>query len=406
MFRVLAAVCLVALALGSLALSQGANVIRIGNAGVATGPNSNIGIPILNGVRVAFNEANAAGGITINGVNYTFEEVVCDDQGEESQGPVAAQQCVDAGVVAVVGHHFSGVTLPATDVYNQVHIAMITPSATNPVLTSRGLNNVFRSTPTDAVQGIFLADFAYDTLGLRTVAVIDDTTVYGAGVANEFANRFGVLGGTITSRQGAPQQDQTTDFSSLINNVLSEAPQAVVWGGLSFSGSRLAQQLLSDFQFDGLFLGFDGIRTPAFLQDVTDQDALSVITIASVPKAPGEDVVADFTQRYAAQNFPQAGGASDLLLPFSMTAYDAFNIIVDALKRCQCYNPSDLAGSREALRAEIARTSGYVGLVQTYTFLPSGDVVGNYEITQVINGQQITISETGIDLAKARVPQR
>src|SRR5512141_1615958 len=159
-------------------------VVKIGHAAPLTGGIAHLGKDNENGVRLAIEEANAKG-LTIGGEKVAFEMISEDDEGKESKGPIIAQKFADAKVAGVVGHLNSGVTIPASAVYNQAGIPMISGSATNPKLTEQGFKVAFRTVGRDDQQGPAIASYLAETTQPKLVAVIDDATAYGEGLANE-----------------------------------------------------------------------------------------------------------------------------------------------------------------------------------------------------------------------------
>src|SRR5947209_2403935 len=161
--------------------------VRIGHVGPVSGPQAHYGKDNENGARMAVDDLNAKG-VTIGGKKAKFELVAEDDAADPKQGTAAAQKLCDAKVNGVVGHLNSGTTIPASKVYNDCGIPHITPSATNPNLTKPGYKTTFRLLANDNALGAGLAFYASDALKLKTVAIIDDRTAYGQGVAEVFKN--------------------------------------------------------------------------------------------------------------------------------------------------------------------------------------------------------------------------
>ncbi|HYJ17594.1 MAG TPA: branched-chain amino acid ABC transporter substrate-binding protein, partial [Burkholderiales bacterium] len=158
-------------------------VVKIGHAAPLTGGIAHLGKDNENGVRLAIDEANAKG-LTIGGQKVAFEMLTEDDEGKENKGPIIAQKFVDAKVAGVVGHLNSGVTIPASEIYNKAGIPVISGSATNPVLTDRNMKGVFRTVGRDDQQGPAIAAYIAGELKAKTVALVDDKTAYGEGLAN------------------------------------------------------------------------------------------------------------------------------------------------------------------------------------------------------------------------------
>ncbi|WP_299020973.1 branched-chain amino acid ABC transporter substrate-binding protein, partial [uncultured Tepidimonas sp.] len=171
-------------------------VVKIGHVGPTSGPIAHLGKDNENGARMAIEELNAAG-IQIEGKPVKFELLAEDDAADPKQGTAAAQKLVDAKVNGVIGHLNSGTTIPASQIYNAAGIPQISPSATNPKYTRQGFNNVFRMVADDTHLGGTLGRYAVEKLGAKKIAVIDDRTAYGQGVADEFEKGVKAAGGEI-----------------------------------------------------------------------------------------------------------------------------------------------------------------------------------------------------------------
>ena len=175
-------------------------VVKIGHAAPLTGGIAHLGKDNENGVRLAIEEANAKG-LTIGGEKVAFEMLSEDDEGKENKGPIIAQKFVDAKVAGVVGHLNSGVTIPASAVYNQAGIPMISGSATNPKLTEQGFKVAFRTVGRDDQQGPAIASYLVSEHKPKSVAVIDDATAYGEGLANEVEKTLKASGVNVLPRE-------------------------------------------------------------------------------------------------------------------------------------------------------------------------------------------------------------
>src|SRR5690606_12526327 len=182
--------------------ADGAKVVtvRIGHAAPLTGGIAHLGKDNENGARLAVEQANAKG-ITIGGANVKFELLAEDDEEKPDRGPIIAQKFADANVAGVVGHLNSGVTIPASAVYEQAGIPMVSGSATKPKLTEQGFKHIFRVVGRDDQQGPAIASFLTAEYKLKTVAVIDDATAYGEGLANEVEKTLEAAGVDVLPRE-------------------------------------------------------------------------------------------------------------------------------------------------------------------------------------------------------------
>ncbi len=214
-------------------------VVKIGTAGPLTGEIAHLGKDNENGVRLAIDEANAKG-LTLGGKKVKLELLSEDDQADPKVGTTVAQKLVDAKVVGVVGHLNSGVSIPASVIYNQAGIPMISGSSTNPQLTEQGFKNVFRVVGRDDQQGPAIANYLASEVKPKKVAVIDDSTAYGEGLADEVAKTLKAGGIKVLPREKG--SDKTVDFKSILTKIKGEKPNAVFYGGMDATGGPLLKQ--------------------------------------------------------------------------------------------------------------------------------------------------------------------
>lgn len=196
-------------------------VVRIGHVGPLSGSIAHLGKDNENGARMAIEELNAKG-VTIGGKKIKFELLGEDDAADAKQGNAAAQKLVDAKVVGVIGHLNSGTTIPASRIYHDAGIPQISPSATNPTYTQQGFKTAFRVVANDGQLGGTLGRYAAEKLGAKTVAVIDDRTAYGQGVANEFIKGAKAKGVNVVSQQYTT--DKATDFNAILTTIKARKP--------------------------------------------------------------------------------------------------------------------------------------------------------------------------------------
>jgi len=235
-------------------------VVKLGVAGPLTGSQAASGKDNERGARLAVEDLNAKH-MTLNGQPLKFELISVDDQSDPKAGVTVAQKLVDNGVLAVIGHWNSGVTIPASKIYNDAKVIMITPAASNPALTVPGYPYVFRLTTDDNVLGARMADYAANALHLKRVAVIDDRTAYGAGVADVFASTAKKQGIDIVAREYAT--DHTVDFKAVLSKVKLEKPQAIFYGGYYGQAAYLARQM-RDLGINAVLMGGDGLCVGEF----------------------------------------------------------------------------------------------------------------------------------------------
>jgi len=215
------------LALASMASAQDVQVIKIGHAGPVSGGIAHIGKDTENGVRLAIEEANAQNPM-IGGKKVRFEIAAEDDAGDPRQATAVAQKMCDAKVAGVVGHLQSGTSIPAAAVYAKCDLPNITASASNPDLTKPGYKTTFRMIANDNALGAALAYYAADALKVKRVAIIDDRTAYGQGVAGVFKATALQKGLTVVGEEFT--NDKATDFMAILTAIKSKKPDAIFYG--------------------------------------------------------------------------------------------------------------------------------------------------------------------------------
>src|ERR1043166_1686730 len=211
--------------------------IKLGVAGPITGPNAAFGARLKNGTEQAVEDINAAGGIM--GQKITMS--TGDDVSDPKQGVSVANKFAGDGVKFVVGHFNSGVTMPASEAYAENGILMISPSATNPKITERGMWNIFRTCGRDDQQGAVAGDYIAKNFKGKKVAVVHDKTTYGQGLADETKKAMNAKGIKEVLYEGINIGDK--DFSALISKIKASGADLVYWGGLHTEGGLIVRQM-------------------------------------------------------------------------------------------------------------------------------------------------------------------
>ena len=214
-------------------------VVKIGHVGPLTGSIAHLGKDNENGVRLAIDEANAKG-VTIDGKKIKFELVAEDDQADPKVGTTVAQKLVDAKVSGIVGHLNSGVTIPASAIYNQAGIPFISGSATNPKVTEQGFKVAFRTVGRDDQQGPAIASYLAAESKIKTVAIVDDATAYGKGLAEEVEKTLKAAGVKVVANEHGT--DKTTDWKAVLTKIKGKKPDAVFYGGMDATAGPLMKQ--------------------------------------------------------------------------------------------------------------------------------------------------------------------
>lgn len=355
---------------------DGAEVVRIGQASPLTGPIAHLGKDVEQGARLAIDDINAAG-VEIGGKKIRFELVSEDDQGDPKMGAQVAQRLVDAGVVGVVGHLNSGTTMPASRLYADAGLPQLSPSATNPDFTRQGFKTTYRLIANDVQQGIALGRFAVDVLKARTVAVVDDRTAYGQGLADEFEKAVRRQGATVVKREFTTSN--ATDFGAILTSIKAAQPDVVFYGGMDAQAGPMARQM-KRLGIHARLLGGDSVQTPEFIRLAGDAADGVYSSACGVPRdrMPG---FTDFNTRYKARFNTE-------VQVYSPYEYDAVHVLVDAMKRAGSTDP-------KVFLPEIAKTD-YHGVTGRVSFDPQGDIRdGAVTFYQVRNGKWEVVSTVG-----------
>jgi len=328
---------------------------KIGHVAPLTGGIAHLGKDNENGAKLAAKEINAAGGVKIGDMTYEVVIIGEDDKADPKEGTLAAQKIVDSGAVAVVGHLNSGTTIPASKIYSDAGMTQISPSATNPKYTEQGFKTTFRVVANDNQQGAVLANYAHDALKAKTMAIIDDRTAYGQGLADVVEKVAKEKGIKIVAREFAT--DKTTDFNAVLTKIRGSKPDVIMYGGMDATAGPMAKQM-KQLGIKSVLLAGDGVCSPEFIKLAGDAASVMHCSMAgeAVEKlAKGEE----FKAKYKAE-FNQ-----DVQI-YSPYSYDAVYTIVDAAKRAGKVD-------RAAITAAMPATN-YPGLTGTIAFDEKGDI--------------------------------
>ena len=319
----------------SLAMIAGAAnaqdvTVRIGHVAPISGPQAHYGKDNENGARMAVEDLNAKG-MTIGGKKVKFELVAEDDAAEPKQGTAAATKLCDAKVNGVVGHLNSGTTIPASKIYNDCGLAQVSPSATNPEYTQQGFKTAFRLMANDNALGAGLALHAAKNLGLKRVAVIDDRSAYGKGVAEVFKKIAAANGITIVDEQFT--NDKAVDFMPILTAIKAKKPDGIFFGGMDPQGGPMLRQMQQLGLTKVKFFGGDGICTDKLIELSGGAKTLGNVVCAeggaSLAKMPGGKA---WRARYDAK-FPNQ------FQVYSPYSYDATMVLAEAMKKADSTDP-------------------------------------------------------------------
>jgi branched-chain amino acid transport system substrate-binding protein len=330
-------------------------VVKIGHVAPTSGGIAHLGKDNEMGARMAIDELNAKG-VTIGGKKAKFELLAEDDAADPKQGTAAAQKLVDAKVNGVIGHLNSGTSIPASKIYSDAGIPQISPSATNPKFTRNGYKTTFRVVADDVHLGGTLGKYAVQQLKGKSIAVIDDRTAYGQGVADEFEKGVKGAGGKIVGREFT--NDKASDFTAILTKLKAAKPDVVFFGGMDAVAGPMLRQM-KQLGIDAKFVGGDGIcsgELPKLAAGTMADGQVVCAEAGGVEGAAKKSMDAAFKKKYN----------TDVQV-YAPYVYDAVNVMVAAMVK---------AGSAEPAKylPVLAKTEGYKGVTGTIGFDSKGDV--------------------------------
>ena len=348
---------LVALSLAGAASAQDL-VVKIGHVAPTSGGIAHLGKDNENGARMAIDDLNAKG-VTIGGKKVKFELLAEDDAGDPKQGTAAAQKLVDSKVSGVVGHLNSGTSIPASKIYSDAGIPQISPSATNPKFTRNGYKTTFRVVADDVHLGGTLGKYAVTTLKGKSIAVIDDRTAYGQGVADEFEKGVKAAGGAIVGHEFT--NDKATDFNAILTTLKGKKPDVVFYGGMDAVAGPMLRQM-KQLGLEAKFMGGDGICSGELPKLAAGGIGDGQVVCAEAGGVEGEQKKAmdDFRAAYK----KKFNADVQIYAPY---VYDAVNVMAAAMVKAGSPDPAKYL-------PVLAATSGYKGVTGTISFDNKGDI--------------------------------
>jgi len=347
------------LLLTPLAQAQAPLTVKIGSASPLSGTGAHQGKDIENGARMAIDDLNAKG-VSIGGRKIQFVLQAEDDGADPKMGTAAAQKLVDDKVVAVVGHLNSGTTVPASKIYNSAGIPQISPAATTPLYTRQGYKTAFRVVASDSLVGKTLAAYAIRTLKAKKIAVIDDRTAFGQGLADEFTKGVKAVGGAqLVSRQFT--NDKATDFNAILTQIRARQPDVIFYGGMDAVAGPMLKQMKA-LGIKAKFVSGDGVcseKLPQLAGDALGSDKVICVVAGGVSSAEEEKAAAAFAERYRQRyKIP--------LQTYAPYAYDATMVFAQAMQQANSTDPAKFLPA-------LAKIS-YHGVTGDIAFDPSGDL--------------------------------
>ena len=333
-------------------------VVRLGHVGPTSGSIAHLGKDNENGARLAVEELNAKG-ISIGGKKIKFELLAEDDAADPKQGTAAAQKLVDSKVVGVIGHLNSGTSIPASKIYSDAGIPQISPSATNPRYTRQGYKTTFRVVADDVHLGGTLGKYAVNQLKGKSIAVVDDRTAYGQGVADEFEKGVKAAGGKVVGREFT--NDKATDFTAILTSLKAKKPDVVFFGGMDAVAGPMLRQM-KQLGISAKFMGGDGICTGELPKLAAGSMGDGQVVCAEAGGVEGEakKSMEDFGKKFKAK----FNADVQLYAPY---VYDAVNVMVAAMQKANSTEPAKFL-------PVLATTEGYKGVTGTIAFDQKGDI--------------------------------
>lgn len=362
-------------ACGSLAADE--ICVKIGSGEPKTGGIAHIGKDNENGVQLAINDINAQGNLVIGGKKVKLVMVGEDDASDPKQGTIVAQKLVDAKVAAVVGHDNSGVSIPANAIYSAAGLVQVSPASTDPDYTlksnrtPKGSVSAYRVVATDTEQAPALAKYLLSK-GMKNVAVVDDATQYGKGLADQFEKAVKAAGVTVLTREAV--SDKTADFKALLTKIKSQNPDYIFWGGMDDTAATLVKQM-KELGMSSKLASADGVCTDKFIELSGASGKGVICSQAGIPlskMAKGAQFSANYEKTFTGQKV-------QIYAPF---AYDATYAIIEAMKIANSVEP-------EAIAAAMPKVN-FVGLIGPIAFDEKGDIKnGAISIFEVKDGLEV-----------------
>jgi branched-chain amino acid transport system substrate-binding protein len=333
--------------------------VRIGHVAPMTGGIAHLGKDNEAGARLAISDLNK-GNLRIGGKAVKFELLSEDDGADPKQGTAAAQKLVDAKVAGVIGHLNSGTTIPASKIYSDAGIPQISPSATNPKYTLQGYKTAFRVVANDARLGGTLGRYAVNDLKGKTVAIIDDRTAYGQGVADEFEKGVKAAGGKVVGREYTT--DKASDFMAILTTIKGKKPDVLFYGGMDAVAGPMMRQV-KQLGIQAKFMGGDGICTTELPRLAGDAIESIMVFCAEAGGVSGKYIEKD--KAFRARFEKEMKAEVKLYSPY---VYDATMVLVEAMKRADSIDP-------KAYLPELAKIR-YDGVTGPISFDKNGDING------------------------------
>ena len=364
------AAAVVALA-SSVAMAQ--TVVTIAHVGPTSGAIAHLGKDNENGAKMAVEELNAAG-VTIGGKKITLKLMTEDDAADPKQGTAVAQKLADAKVAGVIGHLNSGTTIPASRIYSEAGIPQVSPSATNPKYTRQGFKTAFRLVADDTQLGGTLGRYAVKELKGKAIAVIDDRTAYGQGVAQEFTKAVEAAGGTVVAKEFTT--DKATDFNSILTTIKGKKADIVFFGGMDAVAGPMMRQMKS-LGISAKFMGGDGICSTELVKLGGDAIADNQVYCAEAGGVEGQGKAG--MEKFKTAFKAKFGTDVQVYAPY---VYDGVKVMVAAMVKAGSSDPAKYL-------PVLAATKDYPGVTGPITFDEKGDIKNGALTLKTVKGGKL-----------------
>jgi len=356
--------------------AQPTEEIKLGFAAPLTGAQAKYGKDMQNGLILAIENMNSQKP-KINNKEVKFVLISEDDQADPKSGTSVAQKLVDSGIKGMLGHFNSGTSIPASAIYSKAGIPQIA-MATAPEYTHQGFKTTFRMMTSDTQQGSVMGKFASTKLGYKKLAVIDDRTAYGQGLADEFEKAAKLAGASIVRREFT--NDKATDFKAILTNIKKSNPQAIFYGGAEGQAAPLAQQIKS-LSIKAPLLAGEMVKTDNFINLAGKDSEGSIASLAGLPleKMPGG---ANYKTKYE-KRFKSS------VETYSPYAYDGAMVLMHAMLKANSSEPAKYL-SILAASAQSGVTSNKI------SYDKFGDLKdSSISIYKVVNGKWTVLETIG-----------
>lgn len=376
-------------AAGYVVIAPG-ETIRIGQSTGLTGPIPDPGLDIAQAAEIAIDDLNAAGGFEGHNWELVTEDGACDG---DAATVVGNKFAADPSIVAVQGGMCTGETLALVPILSEARIPFVSASATNPAITSEDCDVCNRVSLSDKLQADVDAAYMVDVLGVSTVALMHDNSDYGLGLAELMQNALNAEGGSVVDFQGVQVGD--TDFRAVLTLIAANAPEAIFFGGYSTEAGLITIQMDEVGLADAVFFSDDGAYTEQYLDTAGDAGEGAYASFVA------GDEVAEANAEFDAKYLEKFGVSPDDLGPFHGQAYDAVNMLAEAIMSVAATDDAGegyLILEREAVVTAVRSTKGLQGLMGWMVCSPIGDCgAGGIQIYQVQGGEWVQVSGFGLE---------